>query len=80
MCPVRALYSPEGGTRTWESVCDQQRRHTEQLQRKGDFARGATYVELVTLLELLGSAPLAIARGGYSQVGAELSDHRLSCC
>ena len=40
------------GTRTWESVCDQQRRH---LQRKGDFARGATCVELVTLLEFLGS-------------------------
>ena len=44
------------GTRGWERVCDQQRRHIGQLQRKGDLARGATCVEFVNLLQLLGGA------------------------
>ena len=51
------------GTRRWENVCDQQRRHIGQLQRKGDFARGATCVEFVDLLELLGSAPCSAIEG-----------------
>ena len=51
------------GTRRWEDVCDQQRRHIGRLQRREDFARGATCVEFVVLLELLGSAPCSAIEG-----------------
>ena len=51
------------GTRRWERVCDQPRRHIGQLQRKGDFVRRATYVEFLSLLELLGGAPCLASEG-----------------
>ena len=40
----------KAGTRRWERVCDQPRRHTERLQKTVESARGATYVELLSLL------------------------------
>ena len=55
-------------------MCDQQRRHIGQLQRKGDLARGATCVEFVNLLQLLGGAPcLAIVGLTLAPISDDIS-------